>query len=64
MESKLGGSEPTTISRVAEPELPADLAQQVQALLQMSFPGWALMIKKLGRPTWPDGEVDLLGHLF
>ncbi|HET7018515.1 MAG TPA: GNAT family N-acetyltransferase [Streptosporangiaceae bacterium] len=185
MESKLSDSKPTTISRIAEAELPADLALQVQALLQLSFPGYpgrtyfklpphfrflalagdelagqvgvelrmirvggdvlrtfgvvdlcvrtskrsrglasrllaevtelarsceidfiilfadddrlylkngwtraanrcswlkinehttlglataedtgALMIKRLGRPTWPDGEVDLLGHLF
>jgi len=34
------GSEPTTISRVAEAEIPADLAHQLQALMQMCFPGY------------------------
>jgi predicted N-acetyltransferase YhbS len=24
----------------------------------------AMMVKALGEHTWPDGEVDLLGHLF
>ena len=24
----------------------------------------ALMVKKIGQRTWPEGEVDLLGHLF
>ena len=24
----------------------------------------ALMVKKTGQQPWPDGEVDLLGHLF
>jgi hypothetical protein len=24
----------------------------------------ALMVKKIGQRAWPDGEVDLLGHLF
>ena len=24
----------------------------------------ALMVKKIGQHDWPDGEVDLLGHLF
>jgi len=32
--------EPTTISRVTEAEIPADLAHQVQALMQMCFPGY------------------------
>jgi hypothetical protein len=34
------GSEPAVIPRVAEAEIPADLALQVQALLQMCFPGY------------------------
>ncbi len=24
----------------------------------------ALMVKQIGQHTWPEGEVDLLGHLF
>jgi hypothetical protein len=24
----------------------------------------AMMVKALGEHVWPDGEVDLLGHLF
>lgn len=24
----------------------------------------ALMVKQIGQRTWPEGEVDLLGHLF
>ena len=24
----------------------------------------ALMVKAIGRQRWPEGEVDLLGHLF
>ena len=24
----------------------------------------ALMVKQTGRLPWPDGEADLLGHLF
>jgi GNAT superfamily N-acetyltransferase len=35
-----GGSEPAVISRVAEAEIPADLAHQLQALLQACFPGY------------------------
>jgi len=34
------GSEPAAISRVAEAEIPAGLLHQVQALLQMCFPGY------------------------
>jgi GNAT superfamily N-acetyltransferase len=34
------GSEPATISRVAEAEISADLMHQVQALMQMCFPGY------------------------
>jgi GNAT superfamily N-acetyltransferase len=34
------GSEPVAISRVAEAEIPAGLAYQLQALLQMCFPGY------------------------
>jgi GNAT superfamily N-acetyltransferase len=37
---KSGSSEPATISRVAEAEIPADLMRQVQALLQECFPGY------------------------
>jgi GNAT superfamily N-acetyltransferase len=37
---KRADSEPTTISRVAEAEIPADLLHQVQALLQLCFPGY------------------------
>src|SRR5690242_21212391 len=33
-------SEPTTISRIPEAEIPADLAHQVQTLLQECFPGY------------------------
>jgi predicted N-acetyltransferase YhbS len=33
-------SEPAVISRVAEAEIPADLAHQLQALLQGCFPGY------------------------
>src|SRR5690242_6796263 len=33
-------SEPTTISRIPEAEIPADLAHQVQALMQECFPGY------------------------
>jgi hypothetical protein len=40
MDHKRAGSEPTTISRVAEAEIPADLMHQVQALMQMYFPGY------------------------
>ena len=40
MEQQSDGSEPTIVSRVAEAEIPADLAHQVQALLQMCFPGY------------------------
>lgn len=40
MEQKRDGSKPTTISRIAEAEIPADLAHQVQALMQMCFPGY------------------------
>lgn len=40
MERELKGSEPVTISRVAEAEVPADLADQVQALMQACFPGY------------------------
>jgi GNAT superfamily N-acetyltransferase len=31
---------PATVSRVAEAEIPADLLQQVQELMQMCFPGY------------------------
>lgn len=40
VEQQGDGSEPVTISRVAEAEIPADLVHQVQALLQMCFPGY------------------------
>ena len=40
MEQQGDGSEPVIISRVAEAEIPADLVHQVQALLQMCFPGY------------------------
>ncbi len=40
MDQKRAGSDPVTISRVAEAELPADLLHQVQALLQLCFPGY------------------------
>ena len=38
MDQERGGSEPVAISRVAEAEIPADLAHQLTALLQMCFP--------------------------
>jgi GNAT superfamily N-acetyltransferase len=40
VDQKRAGSEPATISRVAEAEIPADLMHQVQALMQMCFPGY------------------------
>ena len=40
MDQERAGSEPVTISRVAEAEIPADLLDQVQALLQRCFPGY------------------------
>jgi GNAT superfamily N-acetyltransferase len=40
VDQKRAGSDPVTISRVAEAELPADLLRQVQALLQLCFPGY------------------------
>jgi hypothetical protein len=40
VEQRGDGSEPVIISRVAEAEIPADLALQVQALLQLCFPGY------------------------
>jgi GNAT superfamily N-acetyltransferase len=40
VEQTRNGSEPATISRIAEAEIPADLARQVQALMQMCFPGY------------------------
>jgi GNAT superfamily N-acetyltransferase len=40
VDQKRDGSEPTTIFRVAEAEIPADLVHQVQALMQMCFPGY------------------------
>jgi GNAT superfamily N-acetyltransferase len=40
VDQKRDGSEPTTISRIAEAEIPADLIHQVQALLQLCFPGY------------------------
>ena len=40
MEQQGGGSAPVLISRVAEAEIPADLALRVQALMQMCFPGY------------------------
>ena len=38
MDQKRAGSEPATISRVAEAEIPADLMHQVQALMQNDGP--------------------------
>jgi len=35
-----GGSDPTTVIRVAEAEIGTDLRQQIQALLQASFAGY------------------------
>jgi GNAT superfamily N-acetyltransferase len=40
VDQKRAGSEPATISRVAEAEIPADLMHQVQALMQTCFPGY------------------------
>jgi hypothetical protein len=40
VDQKRAGSEPVTISRVAEAEIPADLMDQVQTLLQRCFPGY------------------------
>lgn len=40
MDQKCDGSEPAVISRVAEAEIPADLAHRLEALLQMCFPGY------------------------
>jgi GNAT superfamily N-acetyltransferase len=40
VDQKGDGGEPTTISRIAEAEIPADLMHQVQALMQMCFPGY------------------------
>jgi GNAT superfamily N-acetyltransferase len=40
VDQKRAGSDPATISRVAEAEIPADLMHQVQALMQMCFPGY------------------------
>ena len=40
MEQKRDGSELAVISRVAEAEIPADLMDQAQALLQACFPGY------------------------
>ena len=40
MDHKRDGSEPVTISRIAEAEIPADVMDRVQALLQMCFPGY------------------------
>jgi GNAT superfamily N-acetyltransferase len=40
VDQKRAGREPVTISRVAEAEIPADLMHQVQALLQLCFPGY------------------------
>jgi predicted N-acetyltransferase YhbS len=40
VDQKRAGSDPVTISRVAEAELPADRQHQVQALLQLCFPGY------------------------
>ena len=40
MDHKRDDSEPTAISRVAEAEVPADLALQLQVLLQACFPGY------------------------
>jgi GNAT superfamily N-acetyltransferase len=40
VEDKRDSNEPATISRIAEAEIPADLAHQIQALMQLSFPGY------------------------
>jgi GNAT superfamily N-acetyltransferase len=40
MAAQRDGSEATTLARVAEAEIGADIRQQVQALLQMCFPGY------------------------
>ena len=40
MDQERDGSEPAAISRVAEAEIPEDLAHQLQALLQACFPGY------------------------
>jgi GNAT superfamily N-acetyltransferase len=40
VDQKRAGRDPVTISRVAEAEIPADLLPQVQALLQLCFPGY------------------------
>jgi GNAT superfamily N-acetyltransferase len=40
VDHKRAGSEPAIISRVAEAEIPADLMRQVQALMQLCFPGY------------------------
>jgi GNAT superfamily N-acetyltransferase len=40
VDQKRAGSEPATISRVAEAEIPAELMHQVQVLMQMCFPGY------------------------
>ena len=40
MEQERDGGEPAVISRVAEAEIPADLMDQAQALLQACFPGY------------------------
>ena len=40
MDHEPDGSEPVTISRIPEAEIPADVMDQVQALLQTSFPGY------------------------
>ena len=40
MDHEPDGSEPVTISRIPEAEIPADVMDQEQALLQTSFPGY------------------------
>jgi GNAT superfamily N-acetyltransferase len=40
VDQKRADREPVTISRIAEAEIPADLMDQAQALLQLSFPGY------------------------
>ena len=40
MDQRREGSEPVTISRIAEAEIPAEVMDQVQALLQACFPGY------------------------
>jgi hypothetical protein len=51
------GSEPAAISRVAEAEIPAELMNQVQALMQMCFPGYPsrayFKLPPHFRPCWP-----------